>query len=182
MAYAKARPGQLNFGSIGIGTGGHLVAELFCKRAGIQAVHIPYTGAPAQVQGVASGALQFTIDTIGNSRGAMEAGKIRQIAVTGERRAAAAPHLPTFAEGGLAGFELLLWLGLLGPVGTPPAVVTALNREIARCSNKPDVKARLLAAAYQPSDGSPEDFAALIDRELALWSTVVKETGVKIPS
>ncbi|MBX6426311.1 MAG: tripartite tricarboxylate transporter substrate binding protein [Variibacter sp.] len=182
VAYAKERPGQLNFGSIGIGTGGHLVAELFCKRAGIQAVHIPYTGAPAQVQGVASGALHFTIDTIGNSRGAEQAGKVRQIAVTGSTRSEAAPHLPTFAEEGFPGFELLLWLGVFGPAGLPPAIVSAINREIARCSQKPEVKERLLQAAYSPAEGSAEDFAALIDRELALWSSVVRETGVKIPA
>lgn len=181
VAYAKERPGQLNFGSIGIGTGGHLVAELFVKRAGIKAQHIPYTGAPAQVQGVAGGTLQFTVDTIGNSRGAMEAGKIRQIAVTGAQRSPAAPNLPTFAEEGFEGFEFGLWLGLLGPLATPQPVVQALNREIARCGAKPDVKAKLLGAAYAPSEGSPADFAALIDRELALWSTVVRETGVKIP-
>src|SRR5215211_351100 len=112
VAHAKANPGKLNFGSIGVGTGGHLVTELLMKRATIQAVHIPYTGAPAQVMGVASGALQFTVDTIGNSRGAVESGKVRRIAVTGARRAAAAPDLPTFAEQGFPGFELLLWLGL----------------------------------------------------------------------
>ncbi|MBN8919169.1 MAG: twin-arginine translocation signal domain-containing protein, partial [Rhizobiales bacterium] len=111
VAYAKERPGQTNFGSIGIGTGGHLVAELFCKRAGINAVHVPFTGAPAQVQAVAAGTLQFTVDTIGNSLGAQQSGKIRQIAVTGAKRTESAPHLPTFAEAGFEGFELLLWLG-----------------------------------------------------------------------
>ncbi|MCC7348395.1 MAG: tripartite tricarboxylate transporter substrate binding protein [Variibacter sp.] len=181
IAYAKARPGQLNFGSIGVGTGGHLVAELFCKRAGIQAVHIPYNSAPAQVMGVVSGQLQFTVDTIGNSRGATDSGKVRQIAVTGARRAAAAPHLPTFAEAGLEGFDLLLWLGLLGPAGTPAPIVEAINREIARCSGKPSVKERLQQAAYEPSIGSPADFAALIHKELGVWGAVVKELGVKLP-
>lgn len=181
VAHAKANPGKLNFGSIGVGTGGHLVTELLMKRAGIQAVHIPYTGAPAQVMGVASGALHFTVDTIGNSRGAVEAGKVRQIAVTGARRSAAAPDLPTFAEQGFPGFELLLWLGLMGPAKTPDTVVRALNREIARCSEKPAVIARLQAAAYEPASGSPGDFAALIERELALWSEVVRETGVRMP-
>jgi tripartite-type tricarboxylate transporter receptor subunit TctC len=182
VAYAKARPGQLNFGSIGIGTGGHLVAELLCKRADIKAVHVPYTGAPAQVMALVSGHLQFTVDTIGNSRGAVESGKVRAIAVTGTQRAAAASHLPTFGEEGFAGFELLLWLGMMGPVGTPPAIIEALNREIARCGQKPDVKARLQQAAYEPATGSPVDFAALIDKELKLWSTVVSETGVKLPA
>ena len=152
------------------------------KRAGIQAVHIPFTGAPAQVQGVASGTLHFTVDTIGNSRGAMEAGKIRQIAVTGERRAAAAPQLPTFAEEGFPGFELLLWLGMLAPKGTPPAIIATINAEIARCSSKPEVKARLRQAAYEPSTAPAADFSTLIDRELQLWATVVREPGVKIPS
>jgi len=181
VAHAKANPAKLNFGSIGVGTGGHLVTELLMKRAGIQAVHIPYTGAPAQVMGVASGALQFTVDTIGNSRGAVESGKVRRIAVTGARRAAAAPDIPTFAEEGFLGFELLLWLGLMGPANTPDKIVRALNREIARCSGKPEVIARLQGAAYEPASGSPEDFAGLIDRELKLWSEVVRETGVKIP-
>jgi tripartite-type tricarboxylate transporter receptor subunit TctC len=181
VAHAKANPGKLNFGSIGVGTGGHMVSELLMKRAGIQAVHIPYTGAPAQVMGVASGALQFTVDTIGNSRGAVEAGKVRQIAVTGARRAPAAPELPTFAEQGFPGFELLLWIGLMGPANTPRSIVNALNREIARCSGKPDVIARLQGAAYEPATGSPEDFATLIDRELKLWSDVVRETGIKPP-
>ena len=182
VAHAKANPGKLNFGSIGIGTGGHLVTELLRKRAGIDAVHIPYTGAPAQVMGVSSGALQFTVDTIGNSRGAVEAGKVRQIAVTGAKRTAAAPDLPTFAEQGFAGFELLLWLGLMAPKGTPRGIIDALNREIGRCNDKPDVKARLEQAAYEPARGSPEDFARLIDDELRLWSQIVSETGVRIPS
>jgi tripartite-type tricarboxylate transporter receptor subunit TctC len=181
VAYAKARPGQLNFGSIGVGTGGHLVTELLIKRAGLQAVHIPFTGAPAQVMGVASGTLQFTVDTIGNSRGAVESGKVRQLAVTGSKRALAAPDIPTFAEEGFPDFDLLLWLGLMAPAGTPRRIIEAINREIARCSAKPDVKARLQGAAYEPASGSPENFASLIDQDLKKWGDVVRETGIRPP-
>ena len=182
VAHAKANPGKLNFGSIGIGTGGHLVTELLRKRAGINAVHIPYTGAPAQVMGVSTGALQFTVDTIGNSRGAVDAGKVRQIAVTGARRSSAAPDVPTFAEQGFPGFDLMLWLGLMAPKGTPRDIVEALNREINRCNGRPDVRARLEQQAYEPAAGSPTDFAKLIDNELRSWKQVVDETGVRIPS
>jgi tripartite-type tricarboxylate transporter receptor subunit TctC len=181
VAYAKANAGKLNFGSIGIGTGGHLVTELLRKRAGIDAQHIPFTGAPAQVLGVSTGQLQFTVDTIGNSLGAVQAGKVRQIAVTGTKRAAAAPDVPTFKEQGFDGFELLLWLGLMGPKGTPKNIVAALNDEINRCNARPDVIARLKDTAYEPGGGTPDDFAKLIDTELKLWSQIVAETGVRVP-
>ncbi len=179
-AYGKANPGKLNHGSIGIGTGGHLVAELFKKRAGIEAVHIPYTGAPAQVMGVASGALQFTVDTIGNARGAVEAGKVRYVAVTGSKRAAAAPDVPTFAESGFPGFDMFLWLGLLAPPRTPAPILEAINREINACNQKPDVRARLEQGAYEPAGGSAQDFLKLIDEEFQRWSAIVDETGARM--
>jgi tripartite-type tricarboxylate transporter receptor subunit TctC len=181
VAYAKTHPGKLNFGSIVIGTGGHLVTELLRKRTGIDIVHVPFTGAPAQVMAVSSGALHFCVDTIGNSRGAVEAGKVRPLAVTGTRRAAAAPDLPTFLEEGFPGFELQLWLGLMAPKGTSPRVIAALNREIGRCNDRAAVRERLQQAAYEPGSGSPQDFAKLIDEELDRWSAIVRDTGVRIP-
>jgi tripartite-type tricarboxylate transporter receptor subunit TctC len=180
VAQAKANPGKLNFGSIGIGTGGHIVTELLLKRAGIQAVHIPYNGAPAQVQALAANTVQFTVDSIGNSRGAVEAGKVRRIAVTGASRSAAAPDVPTFRELGYDGFELLLWLGLMAPTGTPKGIIQAVNEEVVRINQRPEMRERLAGLAMTPSAGSPADFAALIDADLRLWSKVVEETGVRI--
>jgi tripartite-type tricarboxylate transporter receptor subunit TctC len=181
IAHVKANPGKLNFGSIGIGTGGHLVTELLLKRAGLQAVHIPYTGAPAQVQALAANTIQFTVDTIGNSRGAVDAGKLRRIAVTGAKRSAAAPEVPTFKELGYDGFELLLWLGLMAPKGTPKGIIDAINQEIARINQMPDIRERLSQLAMEPATGSPADFAKMIESDLKRWGQIVNDTGVRVP-
>jgi tripartite-type tricarboxylate transporter receptor subunit TctC len=181
VAYAKARPGQLNFGSPGVGTGGHLVTELLVKRTGIAAVHVPYQATTQQMMAAAAGTLQFTFDTVANSRGMVDAGKVIPLAVTGARRAVAAPDVPTFKELGYNDFDhLFVANGLLAPAGTSPAVITALNRELVRHNASGPIRERLLAQSYEPGTMSPEDYTAMIDRELKLWGDVVKETGVRI--
>jgi tripartite-type tricarboxylate transporter receptor subunit TctC len=181
VAHLKANPGKLNFGSIGVGTFGHLVTELLLNRAGLQAVHIPYTGAPAQVQALVANVTQFTVDTIGNSRGAVDAGKLRRIAVTGATRSAAAPEVPTFKELGYDGFELLLWLGLMAPKGTPKGIVEAINRESVRINQMPEMRERLSQLAMEPATGSPADFSRLIESDLKLWGQIISDTGVRAP-
>jgi tripartite-type tricarboxylate transporter receptor subunit TctC len=181
VAYAKAHPGELNYGSPGVGTGGHLVTELLVKRTGIKAVHIPYQATTQQMLAAAGGTLQFTFDTVGNSRGMVDAGKVIPLAVTGPRRAISAPDVPTFAELGYPGFEhLFVTNGLLAPAGTSPAIVKALNREIVRHNTSGRIRDTLINAAYEPGTGSPEDYGAMIQRDLKLWAEVVKETGVRI--
>jgi tripartite-type tricarboxylate transporter receptor subunit TctC len=181
VAYAKARPGELNFGSPGVGTGGHLVTELLVKRTGIQAVHVPYQATTQQMLAAAAGTLQFTFDTVGNARGMVDAGKVIPLAVTGARRATAAPDVPTFRELGYEGFDdLFVANGLLAPVGTSPAVVAALNREMVRMNAAGPIRERLLQASYEPGTLSPQEYDAMIDRELALWGDVVRETGVRV--
>ena len=181
VAYAKARPGQLNYGSPGVGTGGHLVTELMVKRTGIDAVHVPYQATTQQMMAAAAGTLQFTFDTVANSRGMVEAGKVVPLAVTGAQRAIAAPDVPTFKELGYDGFDhLFVANGLLAPTGTPPASIKALNREIVRMNASGPIRERLLQASYEPGTMSPEDYNAMIDRELKLWGNVVEETGVRI--
>ena len=183
VAYAKARPGQLNFGSPGLGTGGHLVTELLVKRTGIQAVHVPYQSTTQQMMAAAAGTLQFTFDTIGNARGMVDAGKVIALAVTGATRSPAAPDMPTFAEQGYPGFEnLFVTNGLVAPKGISPAIVKALNAEIARLNTTSAITEKLLQQAYEPGTISPEEYAAMIDRELTLWGAVVQETGVRIKS
>ena len=181
VAYAKARPGQLNYGSPGVGTGGHLVTELLVKRTGIEAVHVPYQATTQQLLAAAAGTLQFTFDTVGNARGLVEGGKVIALAVTGARRASAAPDVPTLKELGYEGFDdLFVANGLLTPAGTSPAVIKALNREMVRMNASGPIREKLLQASYEPGTLSPEEYGAMIDRELKLWGDVVQETGVRV--
>ena len=179
--YAKARPGQLNWGSPGVGTGGHLVTELLLKRAGIQGQHIPYPGTTQQLMAAAAGTLQFTFDTVGNSRGVREAGKVIPLAVTGAKRAISAPEVPTFKELGYEGFDdLHVANGVLGPKGTPPGVIQALNREMVRLNASGKIRDTLVNASYDPGTITAEQYGEMIDRELAQWGAIVKETGVQV--
>lgn len=180
VAHVKANPGRLNYGSPGIGTGGHLVTELLVKRTGMDAVHVPYQSTSQQVLAAAGGHLHFTFDTPGNARGLVEGGKLRPLAVTGSRRTAFMPDVPTFEELGHRGFDLFVWNGLMAPTGTPPAIVAALNREALRCQEKPEVKARMEAGAYEAGLLNVGQMTAMIEKDLATWTQVVAETGVQI--
>jgi len=181
VAYAKSRPNELNYGSPGVGTGGHLVTELLVKRTGIEAVHVPYQATTQQMLAAAAGTLQFTFDTVGNARGMVDAGKVIPLAVTGARRATAAPEVPTFKELGYDGFDnLFVANGLLAPTGTSAAMIAALNREMVRMNTDGTIRERLLLASYEPGTISPEEYGAMIDRELKLWGDVVQETGVRV--
>lgn len=159
VAYAKARPGKLSFGSPGIGTGGHVVTELMVKRTGIEAVHVPFKSTTQQMMDTAAGNLQFTFDTIGNARGMVDAGKLIPLAVTGAERAPAAPDIPTFRELGYPGFEnLFVTNGLLAPKGKPgmpkPAI-EALSAEIAKLNAAGPIRERLEAQAYEVGTARP---------------------------
>jgi tripartite-type tricarboxylate transporter receptor subunit TctC len=181
--YAKARPGQLNWGSPGVGTGGHLVTELLLKRTGIQGQHIPYPGTTQQLMAAAAGTLQFTFDTPGNSKGVREAGKVIALAVTGAKRSVSAPEVPTFRELGYDGFDdLHVANGLLAPIGTPAGIVQAINREMVRLNTSGKIRDTLVNASYDPGMISAEQYGAMIDRELKQWGAIVKETGVQIKS
>ena len=141
----------------------------------------PYQATTQQMMAAAAGTLQFTFDTVGNARGMVDAGKVIPLAVTGPRRAISAPDVPTFKELGYDGFEhLFVANGLLAPTGTSPAMIKALNSEIARMNASGPIRDRLVQASYEPGTMSPEDYGAMIDRELKLWGDVVQETGVRI--
>ncbi|MCC7348396.1 MAG: tripartite tricarboxylate transporter substrate binding protein [Variibacter sp.] len=181
VAHAKARPGRLNYGSPGIGTGGHLVTELLVKRTGIEAVHVPYQATTQQLLAAAAGTLQFTFDTVGNARGLFESGKVIPLAVTGAQRATAAPNVPTFAELGISGFEhLFVANGLLAPAGTSPAIIKALNEQMVRLNQTGPIRQKLTDASYEVGTISPEEYGGMIEREIKLWGAVVEETGVRI--
>jgi tripartite-type tricarboxylate transporter receptor subunit TctC len=179
--YAKARPGQLNWGSPGVGTGGHLVTELLLKRTGIQGQHVPYPGTTQQLMAAAAGTLQFTFDTPGNARGVVDAGKVIPLGVTGPKRSVSAPNVPTFKELGYDGFDdLYVANGLLAPAGTPNGLIEALNREMVKLNTSGTIRDRLVEASYVPGTVSPSEYGAMIDRELAQWGAIVRETGVQI--
>ena len=144
-------------------------------------MHIPFNGGAAQIQALSANTTQFTVDTVSTSRGAVDAGKVRRIAVTGARRTDAAPETPTFKELGYAGFELLPWLGLMAPKGTRKGIVDAINGEINKINKRPEVREKLLQIAMQPELGSPADFAKMIEDDVTRWSQVVRDTGVQIP-
>jgi tripartite-type tricarboxylate transporter receptor subunit TctC len=181
VAYAKERPGQLNWGSPGIGTGGHLVTELLLKQTGITGQHVPYAGTTQQLLATAAGTLQFTFDTPGNSKGIRDAGKVIALAVTGDKRSNTAPEVPTFKELGYDGFDdLRVANGLLAPKGTPQKVIQAFNREIVKMNQSGAVRDTLTAASYEPGLISAEQYGEMIDRELAQWGAIVRETGVQI--
>ncbi len=179
VATAKAAPGTLNFGSPGVGSGGHLCAERFCLAADIKAVHIPYAGAPLAMTALAAGQIDFYFDSVGNSQPMVLEGKINGLAITGARRMPVVPTVPTMMESGFPGFDADLWLGLLGPKGLPPAIVTALNRECDRFLALPAVQKRLHDAAYEAAGGPPDVFARRLTEDLQEWGEVVRRAGLQ---
>jgi len=177
---AKARPGKLNFSSVGTGSGGHFCAERFRLKAGIEVQHVPYNGAPAALMGVASGQVDYYFDSVGNAQPLVRDGKISGLAITGERRMPIVPEVPTMAEAGFAGFEPDLWLGLLAPAGTPEPVIRAMNTECDRFLAQPAIVERLHNAAYNPAGGPPEVFARRIREDVAEWGEVVRAANMSM--
>ncbi len=176
IAYAKANPGKLNFGSPGSGTAMHLSGEMFKSAAGINVVHVPYKGTQPVLSAVLAGEIAFTFDT-GVSIPQIKAGKLKAFAVTSSKRTAAAPELPTMAEAGLPGFEAQSWYGFLAPAGTP--VVEQLNRDINEALRDPEVRERLVRLALDPQGSTPAEFEQYLKADIVKWGRVVKASGAK---
>jgi tripartite-type tricarboxylate transporter receptor subunit TctC len=179
IAYAKARPGQLNFGSSGMATGTHLSMELFKNMTGIQMVHVPYKGGAPSVNALLAGEVQVTLATISTALPQVKAGKLRALAVTTRRRSVAAPGVPTLAEAGVPGYDYSSWIGLLAPAKTPPAIIARLRTETARIVRTPEMRAILALEGAEPVGNSPEEFGALIRTEVGRWHKVVEAAGIK---
>jgi len=178
IALAKARPGQLNYASNGVGTLSHLAAELIKFQAGINMVHVPYKGgAPAIIDTVAGHCSVF-ISAYPTVAGQMRAGRLRAIAVTSAKRLDLAPELPTVAEA-LPGFEAMQWWGAYGPVGLPAELVSKLNADIGRALLSAEVKQRLAADAAEPGGGSPRELAAYLKTDYERWGRLVKASGIR---
>lgn len=179
VALAKARPGQLNYGSAGNGTSNHLAGELFKSAAGLDMVHIPYRGSGPAMLDLVGGQIPLMFDLTITALPQIAGGKVRALAITSARRSALAPALPTMAEAGAPGVEVVSWFGILAPAGTPPAIVTRLNAEIVKAMQAPDVKELLAGQGADALTSTPQEFAAYISAERAKWARVVREAGIK---
>jgi tripartite-type tricarboxylate transporter receptor subunit TctC len=179
IALAKAKPGELTFGSAGSGGTNHLSGELFKSMAGIDIVHVPYKGsAPASVD-LRGGRITMVFDSIVAWGDHIKTGKVRALGVTSPRRSAALPDVPTIAESGLVGFDVANWLGVLAPAGTPKEVIARLNAEIKTAMADPEMQRQLVAVGIDPTYSTPEAFAELIRADIAKWTKVVKASGAR---
>jgi tripartite-type tricarboxylate transporter receptor subunit TctC len=179
VALARAKPGQLNFGSGGTGTSTHLVAELFRSSAGIDINHVPYKGAAPALTDVLAGQLAFMFSGIVPALPQIRGGKVRALGVTSPARSSAAPEIPTLAESGLPGFAFGLWYGVLGPAGLPGPVAEKLNTEIRRAMNLPDVRARLATEGADIVASTPQGLLDHMRQELATYRKLVQSAGIK---
>jgi len=176
---AKARAGQLNYGSIGNGSASHLAMELFKTRAGIDLVHVPYQGFPQVVNAILSGQVQAGFMVPGIAMGQVRAGKLKALGVTTLGRVASLPELPTFAEQGYPGFEAISWQAVLAPARTPPAIVERLSQELIRVIKSDAVRTRMLGQYFSAAGTAPEALASLMKNEREHWARVIRSAGVQ---
>lgn len=180
IALAKSQPGKLAFSSSGAGTSSHLAAEMFKLAAGIELLHVPYKGGGPAVNAAIGGEVQLTFNVITGTLPHVRANKLRGIAVTSSKRAEVAPEIPTVAESGLAGFEMIAWYNCFAPARTPRPIIERLNNEINRIVQLPDVRERLNTLGVTPMTGAPEDLGRYLRFEVGRWSKVIKDAGIKL--
>jgi len=180
IEYAKAKPKQLSYASNGNATASHIAGELFRHRAGFQWIHVPYKGAGPAINDVVGGHVQFLIGAISTSLPHMKAGKIRGIAVTGLQRSSAIADIPTIAESGFPGFEVVQWFGLLAPAKTAPAIVQKWHAAVVEMHRDAEFADRFKRQGLEPATNTPKEFAAFIQKEQAMWTKVFKEVGITL--
>lgn len=179
IAYAKARPGQLNYASSGNGTIVHLSSEAFKSQAGVFITHIPYRGTALAIPDLVSGKVHLLFDSIVSGLPHVKDGKLRALAVTGKARSPLVPELPTVAESGLPGYESTTWFGIYGPKGLPTDITTRLNAEFNAALRTPDVAERLARLGAEPAAANtPAQFAALVAADSARWAQLIRERRI----
>ncbi|TAK84148.1 MAG: tripartite tricarboxylate transporter substrate binding protein [Betaproteobacteria bacterium] len=179
VRYAKEHPGQLNYGSISIGSASHLTMEMFKSAAGINLVHVPYKGSAPAVADLLAGNVQAAFLVPGNVLPLLKAGKVKVLASTGKKRFAATPETPTIIESGFRDFEAVAWIGFLAPGGTPQPIIERYHRELVRILNIPEVRQRLTDIQFEIVASTPQEFAEYIRWETPRWAKVIRETGAK---
>lgn len=177
---AKKSPGKINFASAGIGTGGHLAMELFARTAGISLVHIPYCGATPALSDVVAGHVQVLFTGVPPTLGFLKNGALNALVVAGSRRTDMLPAVPTAQETGMAGFNVDVWFGVLGPAAMPAAVIETLAQPIGEFVREPEFKARLADQGVSPAGSTPAEFAAVIRHDLERWPKFIRELGLKV--
>lgn len=180
IAIAKSRPGQLDYASPGNGSPTHLAAEMFKSMAGVSVTHIPYKGAAPAMTDLLGGQVQLTFSSPGVAPPFVKAGKLRALAVTTAQRSRFFPELPTIAEAGLPGYELVSWQGILAPGKTPREIVSQLNAAIVTVLNMPDLKEYLAGRGYDATGSTAERFASFISSEIQRWGKLVKSIGARV--
>lgn len=178
IAYAKARPGELKYGSAGNGTSGHVGIELFKSMTGTDMLHVPYKSAAPAVNDVIAGHVDLVFDNVAGSLPNVKAGKLKALAVSSEKRSPLMPNIPTVAESGVPGFETVAWSGLIGPKGMPANVIQKLNAAMNETLKDPKVVAAMHEIGYEVVGGSAADFTAWSNRERRKWEAVIKSAGV----
>ena len=176
IAYAKANPGKLNYGSTGTGTSSHLSGYMLCKRVGIDATHIPYKGADA-LNDLLAGRVQFMFATIPSVIQHIQAGKLLPVAMSSAKRSRSLPDVPTVIESGLPGFEAGSWFGFFAPRGTPEPIIAQLNRTVNEILAMPSIEKQLIGEGADPAGGTPADFGRFVQREYEKWKLIVRESG-----
>ena len=179
LALARSRPGKLNYGTSGAGTGPHLAGELMNMMAGINIVHVPYKGSATAQTALMSGEVDLTFENTLIVLPQVKAGRVRPIAATGVQRSKLMPDLPTVAESGLPGFSASGWYGMLAPIATPKDIIARLNTDVTRVLRMPDLAERLNSMAAEPAPGTTEQFGAFIRAEIDKWAKVVKAANMK---
>jgi len=176
----RSKPGQLTYGTGGIGTGGHLTMELFNLTAGTKVLHVPYKGVGPALTDVIAGQISLMVSSPISSAPHVQSGRLRGLAVASRTRQAVMPEVPTVIESGWPGFESTSWFGVLAPAGTPPAVVARLHKEITGQLRRPEVREQITRTGANVVGDSPEEFGAYIRSEIVKWAKVVKAANIKV--
>jgi tripartite-type tricarboxylate transporter receptor subunit TctC len=179
IALARSRPGQLNYGSSGVGAPPHLATELLKTMARIDAVHVPYKGATPAIADLIGGHVDFYIGGISGLIPQVRSGKLRALAVTGAKRSSELPDVPTIAEAAIPGYDISTWFGVVAPAGTPADIVSRLNTMLVKIVGEKDTQAYLVAQGLEPAASTPEELARIIREEIPKFAKIVKAAGIK---
>ena len=180
VAAAKAKPGTVNFGSSGNGTSQHLAAELFANMAGLKMTHVPYKGSSQAVQALLGNQVDLVFENSVAAMPMIQSGKFRALATTGAKRAAELPDVPTMAESGLKGYEIVSWQAIFAPAGTPKPIVDKLSTEIGKIIHQPDVRARLASMGVEPSGAGPTELGNFQKSEVTKWANLIKVANIHL--